>query len=235
MLYGIASHAIFVVAVTFMVIALYNGLRIGRGPFHGTWAWLANTLLIVQFPLLHSYLLSAGGRKILARLAPADLGQDLAPTTFALISSLQVLATFALWSPSGIVLDEANGAWLWLFRASFAGSWLFLIKALNDAGLELQTGFVGWSSVLRGKRPEFGEFPTHGLFRLCRQPVYLGFALTLWTGPVHTLDGLVLALTWTTYCIAGPLHKELRYLGWYGERFSRYRASVPYILPRLRS
>ncbi len=233
--YGVLSHALFAVAVGFMVYALYEGLRVGLGPFHGTRAWIANTLLVIQFPLLHSYLLSDSGRKILAKLAPAELARDLAPTTFALISSLQVLATFALWSPSGIVLNEAHGATLWMFRVAFAASWVFLIKAINDAGLSNQTGFVGWSSVLRGRKPQFGEFPTHGLFRLCRQPVYLGFALTLWTGPVHTLDGLVLALTWTMYCVAGPLHKELRYLGWYGERFSRYRASVPYILPRLKS
>jgi protein-S-isoprenylcysteine O-methyltransferase Ste14 len=234
LLYGALSHLTFVVAVGFMVVGLYQGLRTGFGPFRGPHAWIANTLLVVQFPVLHSWLLSPSGRKLLARLAPADFGQDLAPTTFAWISSLQVLATFALWSPSGIVLDDASGASLWAFRAGFAASWLFLIKALGDAGLGLQTGFIGWTSVLRGRRTPFGDFPTRGLFRFCRQPVYLGFALTLWTGPVHTLDGLVLALTWTTYCVAGPLHKELRYLGWYGERFSRYRASVPYFLPRFK-
>lgn len=233
--YGLASHLLFLVAVSFMVVGLYSGLRTGQGPFSGPAAWLANAALVIQFPLLHSWLLSPNGRKLLARLAPSELGRDLAPTTFALIASLQVLLTFALWSPSGITLSDAHGAGLWIFRAAFAASWLFLIKALHDAGLELQTGYVGWLSVLRGKRPELPDFPTHGLFRMCRQPVYLGFALTLWTGPVHTLDGLLLALTWTMYCVAGPLHKELRYLGWYGERFSRYRAAVPYILPKLKS
>jgi protein-S-isoprenylcysteine O-methyltransferase Ste14 len=231
--YGVVTHAAFVAAVATMIAALYDGLRFGQGPLRGPWAWLANTALVAQFPLLHSYLLTPAGQRWLARLAPRELARDLAPTTFALVASGQLLATFALWSPSGVVLDDAHGASLWLFRGAFAASWIFLLKALTDAGLGVQTGFVGWSAVLRGRRPQFGEFPTHGLFQVCRQPVYLGFALTLWTGPVHTLDGLVLALTWTTYCVAAPLHKELRYLGRYGERFARYRERVPYFVPRL--
>ena len=93
----------------------------------------------------------------------------------------------------------------------------------------------GLHGLVRGRPFRFGDFPTHGLFRFSRQPVYLGFALVLWTGPVHTLDGLLLAMTWSMYCVAAPLHKEFRYLSAYGERFSRYRSMVPYFLPRLRS
>jgi protein-S-isoprenylcysteine O-methyltransferase Ste14 len=233
--YGVVTHLVFASAVVVMMIGLYDGMRIGFGTLRGSHVWLANAILVAQFPLMHSYLLSAGGRRVLAKLAPAGLGRDLAPTSFAFIASLQALATFLLWSPSGVTLGEPGGVLLWCFRASFAASWLFLIKALKDAGLGTQTGFVGWSSVVRGVKPRFGDFPTRGLFSMCRQPVYLGFALILWTGPVHTLDGLLLALPWTLYCVAGPLHKELRYLGWYGERFARYRAAVPYFFPRIKT
>jgi hypothetical protein len=233
--WGFTAHATFAVAVATMVFALYHGLRTGRGTLSGWSAWAANLALLAQFPLLHSWLLSASGRRWLARLAPAELARDLAPTTFALIGSLQVLATFALWSPIGPVLHEASGTALWLFRGLFAASWLFLVKALWDAGLGLQTGSIGWTAVLRGRPVEYGPFPTHGLFERCRQPVYLGFALTLWTGPVHTLDGLVLACAWTAYCVLGPLHKEARYLRLHGARFASYRQSIPYLLPRIKS
>jgi len=233
--WGLLNHGLFVVAITTMVLALYGGLSIGLGRFEGAHAWGVNALLVAQFPILHSFLLSQSGRRWLLKLAPRELAHDLAPTTFTIVASLQVLATFALWTPSGIVLWQASGAWLWISRAAFAGSWLFLVIALSHAGLANQTGLVGWWSVWRGRKPSFGEFPTHGLFRRLRQPVYLAFALTLWTGPVHTLDALLLALSWTVYCIAAPLHKELRYLTFYGERFAQYRATVPYILPRLKS
>jgi len=230
---GFVNHALFAAAIAVMVPALYGGLRIGAGPWRGGTAWAADAFLIAQFPLVHSILLSGPGRRFLSRLAPHGLGRDLAPTSFTLIASAQVLATFALWSPSGIVLHEATGGALWLWRALFAASWALLARALYDAGPSIQTGSIGWLSVLRGRSPDFGAFPTRGLFRRCRQPVYLAFACTLWTGPVHTLDGLVLALCWSTYCVAAPLHKELRYLALYGESFARYRSEVPYILPRI--
>ena len=71
-------------------------------------------------------------------------------------------------------------------------------------------------------------------FAACRQPIYLGFALTLWTGPVWTPDRLVLALPWTLYCLVGPLWKERRFAALHGDRFDAYRQRVPYIVPRFR-
>ena len=64
--------------------------------------------------------------------------------------------------------------------------------------------------------------------------VVLGFALTLWTGPVWTPDRLALAAVWTAYCMIGPRLKERRYLAWHGEAFRRYQSEVPYMAPRLR-
>ena len=232
--YGVVNHALFALAIAAMSAGLYSGLATGLGRLHGPAAWCANGALAAQFPLLHSFLLSKSGRGWLLRLAPRSIAADLSTTVFATLASVQVLATFALWSPSGVLLFEARGAWLVLSQVAFGASWLLLVVALHNAGLELQTGAIGWWSVLRGQRPSFGDFPTHGLFQRCRQPVYLAFALTLWTGPIRTLDGLLLALVWTTYCVVAPRHKEARYLQRYGERFARYRAQTPYILPRLR-
>jgi protein-S-isoprenylcysteine O-methyltransferase Ste14 len=234
LVWAVVNHTLFVLAVVSMAVAFQSGMRTGLGSLEGGAAWAANAALLAQFPILHSYFLSAPGRRKLARLAPGTVGEDLAPTSFTILASAQLLATVWLWSPSGVTLHDARGPALWIARGAFAGSWILLVKALYDAGLQLQTGSIGWWSVARGRRPRFGDFPRHGLFRRCRQPVYLAFALILWTAPVHTLDGLVLALTWSVYCFAAPMHKELRYLAIYGERFSRYRAEVPYILPRFR-
>ena len=140
-----------------------------------------------------------------------------------------------MWSPSGIVWWKPTGIALGVHTAAYAAAWIFLGKALWDAGLSLQTGFLGWSSVLRGRRPDYGAFPTRGLFRLCRQPVYIGFALTLWTAPTWTPDQLALALAWTAYCAVGPRFKERRYLRRYGEAFRSYQSQVPYMLPFARA
>jgi protein-S-isoprenylcysteine O-methyltransferase Ste14 len=89
-------------------------------------------------------------------------------------------------------------------------------------------------SLMAKVRPVFPEMPVKGLFRLIRQPIYLAFALTLWTVPVWTPDQLVLALCYSTYCVLAPRLKEGRFAGRYGEHFVHYRAAVPYMLPRRR-
>ena len=58
-----------------------------------------------------------------------------------------------------------------------------LLKAVIDAGLALQTGFLGWWAAARGRAPLDPPMPLRGLFRPCRQPIYVAFTLTLWTVP----------------------------------------------------
>ena len=231
LLYGIACHASFALGVGAMLVGLYLGLTPGRGPFHGAAAWCADALLAALFVAVHSFLLTARGGRVLARLAPLGLGRDLASTTFAWTASLQLLMTFALWSPIGPVWWEPHGGLRAALAAAYAASWVFLLKAMADAGLAAQTGALGWRAVVAGRRPSRGSFPTGGCFRCVRQPVYLAFALTLWTGAVWTPDHLFLAVAWTAYCALGPQLKERRYLRLYGEPFARWRARVPYWLP----
>jgi hypothetical protein len=105
---------------------------------------------------------------------------------------------------------------------------------MADAGLDVQTGYHGWGAVSRGRKPVFRDFAPRGSFRWVRQPVYVAFALTLWTGPVWTIDHLLIASVWTIYCVLAPRHKERRYSQRYGERFTHYRGLVPYWIPRRR-
>jgi protein-S-isoprenylcysteine O-methyltransferase Ste14 len=78
----------------------------------------------------------------------------------------------------------------------------------------------------------YGGLPERGLFQVCRQPIYLGFALVLWTAPCWTPDWFALCAVWTLYCVLGPRLKERRWLRIYGDRFERYRRAVPYMIPR---
>lgn len=229
--YGVACHASFAAAVGVMAHAMFFGLSRCAGSLDAPWAWLANAALLLQFPLVHSFLLSRPGRAVLRRAAPRDLAGDLMPTTYAILASLQTLALFALWSPSGVVWWRAEGAALAVLCCLYAAAWLLLAKSILDAGPALQTGLLGWWAVLRGVRPTYPSMPTNGLFRLVRQPIYVAFALTLWTVPTWTPDQLVLALVLTAYCVAGPVLKEARFRRIHGERFDAYSRAVPYWLP----
>jgi len=231
---GVLCHAVFLLAVGSMGLALATGLQLGRGTLPGGLGFAADLLLVLQFPLLHSALLSHRGRPWLHRLSPVGYGRTLGPSTYVLLGSLQLLLAFWCWTPSGIVWHTPTGATGGLQYALFGAAWLFLGRALWDAGLGLQSGAVGWWSLLRGTPVDYGGMPTGGLFARCRQPIYLGFALVMLTAPTWTPDWLLLASGWTAYCVTGPRLKESRWERRFGDPFRAYRSTVPYFLPRFR-
>ena len=148
---GATCHACFVLGVGTMVVAMYFGMSRSLGALEAPWSWIANASLLVQFPIAHSFLLTNRGRALLAGLAPAGIGSTLSSTTYVTIASLQIFALFALWSASGTIWWQADGAVLAILTALYAVSWLLLGKAMADAGLALQTGSLGWIALLRNK------------------------------------------------------------------------------------
>ncbi len=231
---GLITQTLFAAAIVSMALGLACGLRSGLGVAHGAWGLAANLFLAFQFPVLHSWLLSSGGSRWLAPKRFGAVGLTLWTSSFAVVASAQLLLTFWLWTPSHIVLYSARGPQLWMHACLLVAAWAFLAKSIWDGDARVQSGALGWSSLLAGRAPRYRDFPTHGAFAGCRQPIYLGFALCLWVGPVVTLDKLLLATIWTGYCLLGPRFKEARYARRYGERYLRYREGVPYIVPRFR-
>lgn len=231
MTYGVVCHVCFALGVGTMMAAMFFGMSKSLGTVPTPWNWLVNAALIAQFPLLHSALLTARGRRILSRLAPRGTGATLSTTTYATIAAVQVFALFALWSPSGIVWWRAQGAALVATVALYAGSWLLLGWSMWSAGLGVQTGSLGWTALLAGRKPRYPGMPLRGPFRVIRQPIYVAFALTLWTVPTWTPDQLFLAVVLTAYCVVAPRFKERRYRRIYGSAFDEYARRVPYWLP----
>ena len=229
--FGVLVHSIFAVAVLAMIVAMFFGMSRSMGTIPWPFAAVTNAALVLQFPIVHSLLLTRRGSRWMADLFPEDYGATLATTTYALIASIQLLLLFVCWTPSGIIWWQAEGAILSAIICVYATAWLMLIKASFDAGAEVQSGALGWMSLLQNIKPRFPGMPTTGLFRVIRQPIYVSFALTLWTVPVWTPDQLVLALTLTAYCLAAPKLKERRFEKRYGSRFRAYQRKVPYAVP----
>lgn len=233
-LYGAICHFVFAAAVLCLITAMFFGMSKSLGAVPWPWAAAANLLLLLQFPLIHSALLTQRGRHLLRRLIPGSHGATLSTTTYATIASLQLIALFGFWTPSGIVWWQAEGSVFWILCAVYASTWILLMKSSFDAGLEVQSGALGWMSLLAGAKPVYPDMPVRGLFRVVRQPIYAAFALTLWTVPVWTPDQLALALALSGYCLAAPLLKEKRFHVAFGDRFQAYCAEVPYMIPGLR-
>jgi methanethiol S-methyltransferase len=229
--YGVVCHVIFVVSVGLMIFHMYFGMRLSLGALVAPWSWIANMLLLLQFPLAHSFLLSAKGRATLTRFAPKAFARELSTTTYVIIASMQVFILFNFWTFSGIIWWESSGVIFALLIALYAASWLFLGLAILNAGITLQTGFLGWWAVFRNRKPIFPAMPVRGLFRWMRQPIYVAFACTVWTVPNWTPDQLVIAAVLTAYCLIGPLFKEARFRKIYGAAFADYQNTHPYWLP----
>ncbi len=231
---GILTHFVFALAVLAMVVAMGFGMSQSLGRVPWPWAAAANALLVLQFPVMHSLLLTGRGTALLARLVPGPHGATLRTTTYALIASVQLLILFAFWTPTGIVWWQAEGAALVGVLTLYALCWLLLMKASFDAGAEVQSGALGWMSLMANRTPRFPDMPQTGLFAVIRHPIYLAFALTTWTVPVWTPDQLALALWLTGYCVLAPMLKERRLHARHGARYARYVAQTPYMLPKPR-
>ncbi len=231
LVYGVVCHGLFALAVAVMIYQMFFGLSRSWGALYAAWSWIGNGVLLLQFPLAHSFLLTGRGRVVLRGMAPAGFGSDLSSTSYVIVASVQVLLLFGLWSPSEVIWWQAHGPMLAVMTSLYAAGWLLLVKSMFDAGIALQTGSLGWWAVLRNRRPAYPPMPVDGLFRICRQPIYVAFAITLWTVPTWTPDQFVLAIVLTAYCLIGPLLKEARFSRLFGSEFEIYRSRHPYWLP----
>ena len=66
--YGIMCHLLFGIAVIAMIYHMFYGMQKSLGNFEGTVAVITNGALLLQFPIVHSFLLSQRGQKILTSL-----------------------------------------------------------------------------------------------------------------------------------------------------------------------
>ena len=229
--FGMICHGSFLLAGCMMFVSIYTGLTLSFGGLEFPWSWVVNLLLLLQFPLGHSYFLTKDGRKVLNVFAPKIYAKDLQTSTYVTISSLQLLLLFCFWTPSNIIIYKVE-LFLFLDSLPYLISWLLLSLASVQAGWRLQTGFLGWYSVLKGRAIIFPPMPVNGLFTLTRQPIYLAFCLVLWSAPIMTLDLFILAFSYTIYCYFAPRLKEKRFQSIYGQAFETYKSKVPYFLPR---
>ena len=171
--------------------------------------------------------------KILEIFAPKSYAKTLRTTVYATIASIQLILLFSLWNFSGVFIWQIEApASLYMIILNLL-SWALLSISSIQAGYKVQTGSLGWTSVYQGKTPIFPDMPTHGLFSIIRQPIYLSFSLVLWTSPSMSLDLFIVALSYSLYCYFGPMLKEKRFQKIYGKRFSDYQQKVPYYMPSI--
>lgn len=221
--FGALNQALFAVTV----VRLFVFLKGGEG-FHAwiapglRWAWL-DSLLAVQFAVLHSAMLWPSIRSRLNQMMPTALGGSF----FSAFTCLSLFLTMELWHASPSALWRLDGGGRWVVSGLFFASWAALVYSLWLTGFGYQTGFTTWWAWLRREETPRRAFAPKGAYRFVRHPVYLSFLGLVWFNPEMTTDRLVLALLWTAHIAVGSHLKDRRMERFVGDPYREYEARVP--------
>lgn len=185
--------------------------------------------LILLFGMQHSVMARTGFKAWLKRRLPESAERSV----YVLLASLVLMLLFWQWRPIGTVVWAANSVlgqvigWS-VFAAGFGLVLLstFLIDHFDLFGLKQ----VWRQFVNRPARP--AAFVTPLFYKLVRHPLYLGFILAFWGGPVMTAGHLLFAAAMTGYILVAIQLEERDLVRQLGERYAQYRRQVPMLIPR---
>lgn len=236
LLYAVLSYAVFF--VTFLYAVCFVG---GFGPAPtaldgaatgpvGT-AVLVDLALLGLFGLQHSIMARPGFKKRWTKIVPKSAERS----TYVLLASLILLATFAWWRPiGGTVWDLRNGTARTVVWALFAAGWAivflgtWMIDHWSLFGLR-----QAWARF-RGREFRHPEFQTRGFYRFVRHPLMLGFMIAFWATPTMTMGHLLFAGVATAYILVALQFEERDLMTYHPEAYREYMRTTPGLIPGLK-
>ena len=219
---GIAFGAVTQIAFAITVPLLFLFLKDGSGRDAGSWLGL-DTLLALQFAVVHSLLLLPATRSYLSRFMPSQLFGSL----FAAATCVGLWLMFGYWRESAQEIWNLSGWSRILVLGGFYASWVALFYSLSLTGLGYQTGWTQWVFWLRRQSLPRREFSERGAYRWLRHPVYLSFLGLIWFTPRMTADHALLTAVWTAYILVGSHLKDRRLAYYLGDTYREYASRVP--------
>lgn len=247
LLYGLVAYVVFLATFLYLVAFVGNlqttalaqwipalpelvPQSIDQGRATGPWplAVAINLALIALFGVQHSAMARTGFKDWLKRSVP----QAAERSTYVLVASVVLIVLFWLWRPMPEVIWAAESTagqaigWL-VFGLGFGMVLLstFLIDHFDLFGLRQI-----WSNFRNRPAPE-PRFQTPLLYRWVRHPLYLGFLLAFWGGPVMTAGHLLFAAGMSIYILIAIRLEERDLVRFLGERYAHYRQRVPMLIP----
>ena len=231
-LYGVVSYAIFFVTYLYAIgfIGNFGVPRTLDGtPTTGfALALMVNLGLLGLFAIQHSVMARPAFKRWFTRLVPASAERS----TYVLLSSLCLIAVFALWQPlGGVVWNVTDATLRGVLWGCFAFGWLlvlvstFLINHFDLFGLRQV-----WLQLL-GRPYTDLAFGTPGPYRLVRHPLYAGWLFAFWATPTMTVSHLVFAIATTGYILIAIQFEERDLVAHHGKAYEDYRERVPMLIP----
>ena len=217
-LFGVLTHALFLITVWWLFQFLSGSLPASQGPL-----WI-DVLLAVQFAASHSFFLYPAVRR---RVEPWVGGPAFYGLFYCCATCLSLCLVFAFWQSSAVVLWDFRDGPDRAARLAFYASWIALFYSLHLSGAGWQTGLTPWWHWVRRLPPPRRRFREAGLYRWFRHPIYLSFLGLIWFTPRLSLDHALLTAVWTAYIFVGSWLKDRRLEYYLGDGYREYESRVP--------
>jgi protein-S-isoprenylcysteine O-methyltransferase Ste14 len=190
-------------------------------------ALLINTALLLLFAVQHSVMARPWFKRWWTQYVPAAVER----TTFVLFASLALVLLFWQWRALPAVVWSLDGPAAMAMEILFWGGWgIVLLSTFMISHFHL-FGLTQVHHHLFGKKVADPEFKVAGFYRLVRHPIMLGFFIAFWATPRMTGGHLLFAAATSGYILVALQFEEHDLMQLFGDRYRRYRAEVPMLLP----
>ncbi|MDX1442191.1 MAG: isoprenylcysteine carboxylmethyltransferase family protein [Gammaproteobacteria bacterium] len=246
LLFGIASYGIFFLSFLYLIAFLGNlqatplaeqfpilkdlvpySIDYGRETGNPVVAVLVNIGLVALFGVQHTVMARQGFKKAWTKIIPAAAERQV----YVLLTSLILILMYWQWRPiAEDIWDADTTVTYWLGWAVFGLGFglvllsTFLINHFHLFGLQQSL----WQFLGR----TFGEptFRTPFLYKVVRHPLYLGWFLAFWGGPVMTCGHMLFAIGMCGYILIAIRYEEKDLKSFHPE-YSKYAEQVPMLVP----
>jgi len=236
MLFAIICYAIFFATFLYLIVFVgdlrFATLTVDVGPESPPLtAAIIDVALIALFGLQHSVMARPAFKAKWTKIIPPPAERSF----YVLAASIALIILFLAWRPiDTIVWNVRNPALQMLIWAVFWIGWAtvlvstFLINHFELFGLQ-----QAWLHV-RGREADKPELRQPFFYKWVAHPLYAGFLLAFWAAPEMTAGHLLLAAGVSVYMLIAIRYEERDLTNYFGEDYSRYRASVGGLIPRFR-
>lgn len=191
-------------------------------------ALLVNLLLLGAFAVQHSGMARPAFKSWLTRHVPQAAERSL----YVLLSSLLIFAFFALWRPMPALIWKVEDSWATaVLHGLFLTGWLLVFYATVLIDHFDLFGMRQVTLYLQGKPYVPHGFKSPSLYRYVRHPLYVGWLIFFWAAAEMTAGRLLFAVGCTAYILVAIRFEERDLIAGLGEKYRRYRASTPMLIP----
>jgi len=235
LLYGVLCYSMFFGTFLYAAGFLVNfGVprSIDSAPAGSTMAAIAvDVLLLSLFAVQHSVMARPWFKRAWTRFVPEHLERS----TYVLFSSVAMLVLFWKWQPIGGVIWSLDGTPALFAYGMFAvGISVVLLSTFLINHFDL-FGLRQVYLYALGRKYTHLEFRTPFFYRYVRHPLYVGWVVSFWSTPVMTAAHLLFAVVTTAYMLTAIRWEEGDLMAVHGDKYRRYRNTVPMMIPALRS